>query len=45
MQIENYHLQRGDVFFPPEVLLILRQDGREQIIRVHDDVHETVDDT
>lgn len=38
-------MQRGEVFLPPEVLLHLGTEGRQQVIRVHDDMHEGVQHT
>lgn len=40
-----YHLQCSEILFPPEILLELWSQGREQIIRIHDDVHECVQKT
>lgn len=36
------HLERGQVLLPPQVLLELRSHCGEQVVRVHDDVHEGV---
>lgn len=38
-----YHLQVGDVLLPPQILLHLRSEGGEEVVGVHDDVHERVD--
>lgn len=38
-------LDRRHVLLPPEILVILWSHGRYQIIRVHDDVHERVQDS
>lgn len=37
------HLQAGEVLLPPEVLLELGSEGREQVVRVHYDVYEGVE--
>lgn len=42
---ETHHLHVGDVLLPPQILLELRSHGRQQVVRVHDDVHERVDGT
>lgn len=39
------HLQGGEVPLPPEVLLELGSEGREQVVRVHHDVDECVEQT
>jgi len=38
-----YHLEHSQVFLPPEVLLHLRTYGCQHVVRVHDDVHERVE--
>lgn len=43
MTSDPHHLQDSDVFLPPEVLLHLRAQGRQQVVRVHDDVDEGVE--
>lgn len=43
-QDELDHLDGGDVFLPPDVLLVLGSEGREQIVGVHDDVDEGVEE-
>lgn len=35
-------MQVGDVFLPPQVLLHLGTEGREEVVGVHDDVNEGV---
>lgn len=40
---ELEHLQRGQVLLPPEEALELGSHGGEQVVRVHDDVHEGVE--
>lgn len=40
-----YHLQIGDVFLPPEVLVELWAHGRHHVVRVHHNVHERIDNT
>lgn len=40
---ELEHLQAGQVLLPPEEALELRSHGGEQVVRVHDDVHEGVE--
>lgn len=37
------HLQAGEVFLPPEILLELGSEGCEQVVRVHHDVYEGVE--
>jgi len=44
-RIITHHLQTGDVLFPPQVLLNARPQCSQQVIRVHDYVHEGVDQT
>lgn len=39
---ELHQLQRCEVFLPPQVLLHVRADGRQAVVRVHDDVDEGV---
>lgn len=39
------HLQGGQVLFPPQVLLVFGSHGGEKVVRVHDDVHERVEQT
>jgi len=34
------HLEGGEVLLPPEVLLVLRSEGRDRVVRVHDHVDE-----
>lgn len=43
--VVQYHLEHGQVFLPPQVLLHLRSDGGQHVVRVHDDVHERVEQT
>lgn len=38
-----YHLEHSQVFLPPEVLLHLRTNSGQHVVRVHDDVHERVE--
>lgn len=38
----TYHLQRCEVFLPPQVPPDLRSHGRQHIVRVHYDVNECV---
>lgn len=38
----SHHLQAGQVFLPPQEALVLRSHGGKQVVRVHDDVHERV---
>lgn len=38
-------LHRGQVLLPPEVFLVLGSEAGDQIVRVHDDVDEGVDNT
>lgn len=38
----SYHLQVGDVFLPPQVFLHLRTKRRQEVVGVHNDVHEGV---
>lgn len=39
---DAYQLQRCEVFLPPQVLLHVRADGCQAVVRVHDDVDEGV---
>lgn len=39
-----HHLQGGQVFLPPEESLVLGSHRRKQIVRVHDNVHESVEE-
>lgn len=39
---EAYHLEYGQVFLPPQVLLHLGPEGGQHVVHVHDDVHERV---
>lgn len=36
-------MQVGDVLLPPEILLHLWSEGRQEVVGVHDDVHKGVD--
>jgi len=38
-----YHLEHSQVFLPPEVLLHVRSNGSQHVVRVHDDVYESVE--
>lgn len=40
---ELNHLDGGEVLLPPQILLVLRTEGCEEVIAVHDDVDECVD--
>lgn len=40
---ETHQLQRCEVFFPPQVLLHVRADGSQAIVRIHHYVNEGVD--
>lgn len=40
---ELNHLDGGEVLLPPQILLVLGAEGREEVIPVHDDVDECVD--
>ena len=40
--VKTNQLQFSDVFFPPEVLLVDSY-GREEVVEVHDSVHEAVE--
>lgn len=39
-----YNLQNCDILLPPQILLNLGAHGRQQIIGIHDDVNEGVDE-
>lgn len=41
-RMDAYHLQHGEILLPPEVLLYLRSHGGQHVVRVHDDVHEGI---
>lgn len=43
--IATYHLEYGQVFLPPQVLLHMRSDSGQHVIRVHDYVHERIQET
>jgi len=36
------HLKRGEIFLPPDVLLVLGSHGSHHVVEVHDDVDEGV---
>ncbi len=36
------HLDRGHVLFPPDVLLVFRSQGGQEVVGVHQDVDERV---
>lgn len=38
----GYHLQGGEIFLPPEILLKAGSEGTEQVVGVHDDVDKSV---
>ena len=42
--LQFYHLDSGEVLLPPQVLLVLRSQRRHQVVRIHDDVHERVEE-
>lgn len=44
-RVVRYHLEHGQVFLPPQVLLHLWPDGGQHVVRVHNDVHERVEQT
>ena len=37
------HLKRGHVLLPPDVLLVLRTHSGQHVVRVHEDVDESVE--
>ena len=39
------HLHDGEVFLPPDELGVLRSHGGHHVVKVHDDVHERVEQT
>ena len=39
----SYHLEGGEVFLPPDELLVLGSHGGDHVIKVHDDVDERVE--
>lgn len=39
------HLERGQVFLPPDVLLVFRPHGGHHVVEVHDDVNECVQES
>jgi hypothetical protein len=41
----TYHLESGEVFFPPNEFLVLRAHGGHHVVEVHDDVDEGVEQT
>ena len=41
----TYHLESGEVFFPPNEFLILWTHGGHHVVKVHDDVDEGVEQT
>lgn len=43
LSLWSYHLQGGEILLPPEVLLELGSEGGEQVVRVHHDVDEGVE--
>lgn len=43
-QDELHHLDGGEVLLPPEVLLVLRAQRGQEVVGVHDDVHEGVEE-
>lgn len=43
-QHELHHLQQGQVFLPPQVLLDFGSHRGEHVVSVHDDVHERVEE-
>lgn len=38
----NYHLEGSEVFLPPQVFPHVRAHRSEHVVRVHDDVHEGI---
>ena len=42
---ELNHLQGGHVLLPPDVLLVLWAHGGQHVVSVHEDVHESVEQT
>lgn len=41
--INSYHLECGEVFLPPDELLVFRSHCGDHIVEVHDDMHERVE--
>ena len=39
----TYHLEGGEVFLPPDELLVLGSHGSNHVIEVHDNMHECVE--
>ena len=37
------HLEGGEIFLPPQILLHVRAKGSEEVVGVHDHVHQTVE--
>lgn len=42
---ELHHLQTGQILLPPQVFLDFGSQSGQQVVRVHDDVHESVQQT
>jgi len=40
---ETHHLQTGEVFLPPDELLVLGSERGDQVVTVHDNVHEGIE--
>ena len=45
MRKRSYHLESGEVLLPPNVLLVLRTHGSHHVVKVHDNVDESVEQT
>lgn len=42
-KIRDYHLEGGEVFLPPDVLLVFGSHGRDHVVEIHHDVHKCVE--
>lgn len=42
---ELHHLQRGHVLLPPDVLLILRAQSGHEVVEIHEEVNEDVEES
>ena len=45
MRKKTYHLECGEVLFPPNKFLVLRTHGGHHVVKVHDNVDEGVEQT
>jgi len=42
---ELHHLQSGQILLPPQVFLDVGSQRGQQVVRIHDDMHERVEQT